>query len=238
MNVIDYFDQARIISMLTRKDRRDETLAEFTHKGFQINANTVKFFDAIAPKESNGFTNPGVQGCFLSHLTILEEAHHLKANNVLILEDDIQFSKHINTYGNRAIESLKEMDWDIAYFGHTLKSTPNDLKWKAVSEPMQLSHFYAINGKAIGKFIHCLTEIKNRPAGHPDGGPMHYDGALSTIMHQNSDIKAYYYSVNLGFQRASKTDLHKPSFFDSYAMFKPMVSIARKVKRKVASITR
>ncbi|URD43845.1 hypothetical protein M6G63_06210 [Pseudomonas sp. BYT-5] len=36
MNVIDYFDRARIINIPSRNDRRMETMQEFARHGFSI----------------------------------------------------------------------------------------------------------------------------------------------------------------------------------------------------------
>ena len=99
MNVIEYFDRVRIINISSRKDRRLETVEEFTRNGFHIDDEKIGFFEAVTPSEGNGFPSVGVRGCFLSHLGVLEEAMRLNLKNILIMEDDIQFSRHISQYG-------------------------------------------------------------------------------------------------------------------------------------------
>lgn len=232
MNLIESFDQVRIINMVSRKDRRNETVSEFMRYGFQLNTDKVKFFDAITPNEAQGFPNLGVRGCFLSHLKILEEAKQSKSENILILEDDIQFSKHILEYGSIAIESLKDLDWDIAFLGHVFETLPDELTWKKVNQAIRLGHFYAVNGKTLERLTQCLNSILERPPGHPDGGPMHYDGALNTFVKQENDIQAYFFSKNLGYQRPSRTNIHKHSIFDKNFMLKHMTIVARKIKTK------
>ncbi len=237
MNVIAYFDRVRIINLALRKDRRSQTTSEFEKHGFPINTEKVNFFDAISPNEPEGFPNPGVRGCFLSHLKVLEDAYRMNSVNTLTLEDDIQFSKYISRYGVLAIKSLQNLDWDIAYFGHNIQNTKDGkASWKRVDQPMLLAHFYAVNGKALGKLTRFLRCILERPPGHPDGGPMHYDGALNTFMQQNHDIRAYYYSINLGYQRPSKTDLHGTSIVDKYSLLKPLSILVRSIKSKYMSI--
>lgn len=93
MNIIEHFDIVRIINVASRKDRHDETVSEFRRHGFKINTDNIGFFEAIIPEDKGGFPNPGVRGCFLSHLGVLEEADRASAKNVLVLEDDIEFSK-------------------------------------------------------------------------------------------------------------------------------------------------
>lgn len=151
MNVIDYFDRVRIINISSRKDRRLETVEEFARNGFHIDDEKIGFFEAVTPSEGNGFPSVGVRGCFLSHLGVLEEAMRLNLKNILILEDDIQFSRHISQYGREAIESLEGMEWDIVYFGHPFEENSNLPAWKAVDRPIHLAHFYAVNGKCFGK---------------------------------------------------------------------------------------
>lgn len=238
MNLIDQFDLVRIINVPARKDRRLETVAEFERHGFKINSGKAAFFDAITPSDAKGFSSPGVRGCFLSHLGVLEEAARAKVGNVLVLEDDIQFSRRISQHGNQAMDALKNIDWDIAYFGHALASTPNAPAWAKVEQPMLLAHCYAVNGKCLERLTQFLQKILERPAGHPDGGPMHYDGALNTFIQQNPDIQAYYYTLNLGYQRPSRTDLHALSIFDTNPLLRPMTKMGRKLKARILRQTR
>jgi len=238
MNIIEHFDSVRIINVALRKDRRTETVSEFRHHGFQINTDKVRFFDAITPKEKDGFPSSGARGCFLSHLGMLEEANRANSKNVLVLEDDIQFSKDISQYGNLAIDKLRSMDWDIVYFGHVIEVIKGEVEWKEINQPMQLSHFYAVNGETLERLIKFLHQLLARPPGHPDGGPMNYDGALSTFFQQNRDIKAYYYSHNLGYQRPSKTDLHELSIYENNFILRPIVNVGRKIKSKLLRYVR
>ncbi|MGS2718063.1 glycosyltransferase family 25 protein [Eionea flava] len=237
MSFIDYFDQTRIINMKSRTDRRQETEEEFQRYQLPVNTDKVQFFNAITPNTPDSFPNIGAKGCFMSHLTLLETAIEENANTLFLLEDDIQFSNQILEHGQKATDALKETDWDIAYFGHLLKSSSTSPHWKPVSEPMLLSHCYAVNGRAIKKLAEFLRQMLTRPAGDPKGGPMHYDGALNTFLSQNSDIKAYYYSKNLGYQRPSKTDIHQSSIIDRHPLLKPASKYYRKLKQAILRAT-
>jgi hypothetical protein len=232
MNVTDYFDRARIINISSRKDRRVETVEEFARNGFPFDHDKVSFFQAVTPTEDDGFPSVGARGCFMSHLGILEEAIRLDVKNILILEDDIQFSRRISQYGIQAIESLQGMEWDIAYFGHPFEGDSNSPSWKAVDQPIHLSHFYAVNGKCITRLRDFLLQILERPPGHPDGGPMHYDAALNTLIHSNKDVQAYYFTWNLGYQRPSRTDLHALSLFDRTPVLRDVMGMLRKLKAR------
>ncbi len=230
MNFIELFDCVRIINLVSRADRRKETDLEFKRHGFVIDNHKVKYFEAKKPSEKKGFASTGVRGCFLSHLKVLEEAFDLRVKNILILEDDIQFSKYINDLGVSMFQELNKMDWDIAYFGHVLEDSEKNVCWKTVSEPILTAHCYAINGKALKTVIDSLHQIMSRPPGHPEGGPMHYDGALNTIIKQNPDLNALISSKKLGFQRSSETNLHELSILDKNILLKEIVKRARKLK--------
>ena len=52
-----------------------------------------------------------------------------------------------------------------------------------------------------------MEELQQRPPGHPDGGPMHIDGAYSTFRVQNPDVVTLIASPNLGWQRSSRSDV-------------------------------
>ena len=57
MNLIDQFDEVKIINMRSREDRRAETEEEFARYKLPINTKNVSFFDAITPSESLDFPN-------------------------------------------------------------------------------------------------------------------------------------------------------------------------------------
>lgn len=232
MNVIDYFDRARIINISSRNDRRLETIEDFTRNGFRIDNDKIAFFQAVTPDALEGFPSLGARGCFMSHLGIMEEAVRSNLNNILIMEDDIQFSKCIATYGKQAVAALEGMDWDIVYFGHPFDGDSSSPAWKVVDQPVHLSHFYAVNGRCIERLRDFLLQLLQRPPGHPDGGPMHYDAALNTLIHSQKDVQAYYFTWNLGYQRPSRTDLHDLSFMDRSALLRPLMTLLRRLKAR------
>ena len=69
------------------------------------------------------------------------------------------------------------------------------------------THFYAVNGRIFDRLLRFLEELQRRPPGHPDGGPMHLDGAYSTFRDQNPDVVTLIASPNLGWQRTSRSDI-------------------------------
>lgn len=235
--LLDFFDRVRIINLPSRTDRRQETESEFAAQGFPSPSAQDLFFPAIAPIDAAGFPNRGVRGCYLSHLAILREARDAGANRVLVLEDDIAFSREIAKLGSQAVAMLADQAWDIAYFGHALPNSAEPAHWAAVNQPMLLAHCYAVNGKTLDKLVAFLETILMRPPGHPDGGPMHYDGALNTFIQQNPGIQAVYFSKNLGYQRPSRTDLHRQSIIDRNPILRHFSGLYRNLKRAYLKIS-
>jgi GNAT superfamily N-acetyltransferase len=236
--LVRYFDRIRVINLSSRGDRRAETEIEFTSMGQAIDGHRCAFFEAIVTETAAGFPGAAVRGCYLSHLAVLEEAWRDGVARVLVLEDDIAFVRDIGEQGKVAVRQLDGLDWDIAYFGHALDNLPGTPTWKRVSRPMRHAHCYAVHGRALKRLIDFLRTVLERPAGHPDGGPMHYDGALSTFLAQNPDIRAFHFSRNLGYQRPSRTDLHVQSIIDRNRLLRPWAGLYRALKRAYMKRTR
>ena len=109
-------DKIFIINLENRTDRKEEVLNEMV----KIKANQVaeiEVFKAIRPnkilieKWNKNFINPlpawalqrkldpenyrlGALGCLLSHLTIIQKSLNLNYENILILEDDAEFTSY------------------------------------------------------------------------------------------------------------------------------------------------
>lgn len=236
--MIRYFDRIRIINLARRHDRKAETAAEFASLGALIDGQRRAFFEAIVPDAAGGFPNRAVRGCFLSHLAVLEEARRDGVGHVLVLEDDIAFVRDIGRLGQEAVRQLDGLEWDIAYLGHALGNQPGMPAWHRVTGPMRHAHCYAVHGQALERLTRRLRVVLDNPPGHPDGGPMHYDGALTTLIAQHPDIRAFYFSRNLGYQRPSRTDLHTPSILDRSAFLRPWAGIYRAIKRRYLKSSR
>ena len=231
MNIIDYFDRTAIINLPERSDRRAETRDEFKRTGWTLEHRNVNFFPAIRPQTPDGFPSTGAKGCFLSHMSAIKQARQDKLANILIMEDDIAFISDINSIASEALQELEGTDWGFLYLGHEYPSKKSsDRRLELLTEPLPLTHFYAVNGTIFDMFLEFLEQVLKRQPGDPDGGPMHYDGAISTFRMQNRDINTFLIVPSLAYQRSSRTDLLAPSFWDSWAFLSPFVSQFRKLK--------
>jgi glycosyl transferase family 25 len=229
--LLDGFERVRIINLRNRPDRRRETERELAAHGMGVDGTRVAFFEAIAPVDAGGFPNPGVRGCYLSHLALLEAARADGIRHLLVLEDDIAFVRDADRLGPAAVAELQARDWDIAYLGHTLPASPGPPGWRPVYPPVLNAHCYALHARVLPRLIPFLRAVLARPPGHPEGGPMHYDGALNTFMARSPDLQALYYTRSLAYQRPSRTDLHRQSLVDRSRWLRPFARLLRGVKR-------
>ena len=238
MNIIEYFDKTAIINLPERADRRAETREEFNRIGWPIENNKVDFFNAIKPEIAAGFPNAGVRGSFLSHMDVIKNAKKDNLSNILIIEDDIAFVSDINNIFCEAFKELEQINWDFLYLGHKYISDQSDNRLEKVNEPLILKHFYAVHSKIFSRFLEFLEQVLLRPPGHPDGGPMYYDGAITTFRMQNRDINTYVILPSLGYQRSSRTDVRQISFWDQWTLLSPLTNEFRLLKNTIKRLIR
>lgn len=219
--------QIFVINLKHRTDRRLAMREQLASVGW-----SAEFFPAIRPQEPAGFPSIGARGCFLSHLSVLKKAEHAGAQQVVILEDDLNFVTAFADHWRSAMSALARHEWSIFYPGHTMKDLPAGLSRVAPETGIQCTHFMVISGRALAKLITGLETILSRPPGHPLGGPMHIDGAYSTIRAQNHTLATYAYFPALGYQRSSRTDVGVGKWFDRVALLSPIVDAARKLRAR------
>jgi len=239
MRIIDYFDRTAVINLPDRADRRADTREEFKRAGWPIETEKADFYTAIRPESADGFPRAGVKGCFLSHMNAIKKARHDNLANILIMEDDIAFISDINRIADEALQELEQTDWGFLYFGHEHTSDISSGKrLEKITDPLLLKYFYAVNGNIFDRFIDFLEQLLERPPGHPDGGPMYYDGALSTFRMQNRDINTFVVVPSLGWQKSSRTDVHSLSLWDEGIVLANLVTGFRKLKNAIKRSSR
>jgi glycosyl transferase, family 25 len=188
------------------------------------------FLPAIRPAETAGFPSIGARGCFLSHLEVLKRGI-LTNNHILIMEDDLDFTTGFSRLWQQAIETLQNTEWSIFYPAHLLQTQLSGLHMIEPSQGMLCTHFMMVNRNAASTVIDALESILARPAGHPMGGPMHVDGAYSTIRQQNPLLNTYVFCPTLGYQRASRSDIADLRFFDRVPLLRSVVAQWRTFRR-------
>jgi glycosyl transferase, family 25 len=214
-----------VINLEHRTDRRLDMQRQLESIGWR-----AEFFPAIRPDSTDDFPSIGVRGCFLSHLSVLKKARDAGAQQLVILEDDVNFSPQFTERWAFSMSELEGREWSIFYPGHKFEHLPDGLQRVPPDTAVQCAHFIMFNGPAIPMVIGGLELILSRPAGHPEGGPMHVDGAYSTIRMQNPSLVTYAYFPALGYQRPSRTDIGSPKWFDRVGALAPAVNLARRLK--------
>jgi glycosyl transferase family 25 len=216
-----------VINLELRTDRRAAMRKQLSQIGWR-----ATFFPAIRPDNAAGFPSVGARGCFLSHLAVLKNALQAGLPQLVILEDDLNFADDFAARWGTAIAPLETEPWSIFYPAHAFAELPAGLSRIAPQRGVEATHFMVINGPAIASIVAGLETILSRPPGHPLGGPMHVDGAYSTLRHQDPALVTYVHSPPFGYQRASRTDVGDLKWFDRVGMLAPLVGVARKLRAR------
>lgn len=110
----NYFDKIYCINLDRRKDRWDETLLELSK--WEL-SDSVTRFSAVDGNTliNDTIINNGELGILTTHINIINEAKEKGYKNILIIEDDIEFTEEILNL-EQYMSSVPE-DWDMLYFG-------------------------------------------------------------------------------------------------------------------------
>lgn len=232
LKVSEYFSMTRIINLPERHDRRRAVMQELEAIGMRPGSDGVDFFEAIRPSDAAGFPSPGVRGCFLSHMEVLKEAHARSLESVLVMEDDLSISPAMQEVFGELTEILDTEPWGIVYFGYTDSAKiifATDRKLVQSAEPVGCAHFYAVHKRVLPQLLSFLELVLARRPGDPDGGPMHYDGALATFREQNPSVVTLLANPCLGFQRSSRSDI-SIRWYERVPVLRQASDVARSVR--------
>lgn len=232
---LDYFERIFIINLPSRTDRQAEIAAQLKAIGLSLDDANLELFPAVRPDAAEGFPSIGARGCFMSHLGVLRTAQRLGLQRVAIFEDDLDFAADFNARIASIIERLASANWSMFYGGyHMVQASRSPAHGGLVEiQPDELigtTHFVVFQGEAISAAVHYLEKILGRPAGDPDGGPMHVDGAYNWFRRANPQFNTVLVTPELGFQRASRTDIHDLRWYDTTPLVRNAVACLRLVK--------
>jgi glycosyl transferase family 25 len=211
-----------VINLPSRADRRREMEAQLANVGIE-----AEFFAAIRPADSGRFPSVGHRGCCLSHLEVLKRARRDQVTRLLLLEDDLNFSRAFKQEWPRALREIELRDWSIFYPAHRFGG--GGLVQLSPTTPLLGTHMMLFNATIIDHLIAGLETIFSRPEGHPLGGPMPIDGAYTTLRAQNPNISTFAYSPALGYQRSSRSDIAEDKIVDKFTVLRPAIGLARKL---------
>jgi len=227
-HVFGQFDQVRVINLVDRPDRRREMTRELDRLG-PIPRN-VAFYDAKRPIDAGAFVSLGARGCFESHLSVLRSAREAGAKSLLLLEDDLDFARDAKARLGPLMADLFSNRWDFFYGAHRLAANGRGgLGTVPSDEPVITASFVGFNGEVLGPLVDFLDAMLLRPAGSPDYGPMHVDGAYTVFRMLNPDRVTFAAFPTLGRQRSSPSDITPGRMLlDRWAATRPLASMLRR----------
>lgn len=232
MKLFDAFERIVVINLPERVDRRREVEAELRRAGVLAGDARLQFFAGIRPVDAGLFPSIGARGCFESHLGVISEALRDGLANVLVLEDDLLLHPAACVDQPALAERLAQGRWDFAYPGHTLPlaQSGGTVCWQETRSPLVCAHFYGLHRRVLADLRDYLEDCRRRPPGHPDGGPMHVDGAYSMFRSRNPALVTLVASPSLGGQRSSRSDITANRWFDRQPGVRSLAGLARKGK--------
>lgn len=234
-HLLDAFDRICIINLPERTDRRRAVTRELRRQGIAVDGQRVRFFAAARPDGPADFPSTGARGCFLSHLAVLRQARADGVQRLLVLEDDVMFTDTLARAGALA-GALHTATWHLAYPGHAQPALPGPLRWQASREPLVCAHCYAVHHSALDTVIGHLEACLGRPTGHPEGSPMHYDGALTLLRRARPELVTLLCSRSLAGQRSSRSDIIGPSWLDRLPWAAALRALKNGVRRLAGAV--
>lgn len=229
------FDRIYVINLASRADRRAEMAKQLSRIGLGFDSAAVRLFGAVRPADAGPFPSIGSRGCFMSHLGVLNDAATAGLQKILIVEDDLNFAPDFAQRSERLVARIAAPDWGMFYGGHEVAGHPSADNGAAdlnPEEPVQTAHFVALQGPSINAAAAYLAAMLLRPSGDPNGGPMHVDGAYSWFRRAHPHVRTWIAVPPLGYQRASRTDIHDLRWFDKMPAVREVVSMLRRLRNR------
>jgi GR25 family glycosyltransferase involved in LPS biosynthesis len=165
MKITDFFDKTFCINLDRRFDRWSECVAEFDKNKLV----GIERFRAVDGKDltelPKGFLTTSRLALVLTNMLILAKAIEENYSSILILEDDVEFTKQVVNMKS-FFDSLPE-DWDMLYFGgnhntHVGSEPPTIINDKVCKLHNTFStHCVAINKSAFVKIYDRLKKCDN-----------------------------------------------------------------------------
>ncbi len=231
----DVFQRIYIINLPSRADRRKEMAEQLSQIEMSIDHPNVSLFKAFRPTDPGDFPTVGARGCFMSHLGVLKDVAEAGLERILILEDDVNFSSDFMVRASAVFSCASAKSWSILYGGHrvetTLASTEQCCEINSTTAVVT-AHFIALQGPAIAAAAGYIGAMLEREPGHPSGGPMHVDGAYSWFRRAYPQYRTIAAVSALGYQRASRTDIHDLHWYDKTPGIRQVVAGLRRVSNK------
>jgi hypothetical protein len=229
----DRFDLIRVINLRERQDRLREVTAQLAALGIGFEPGKVELYEATRPTDPGGFDSLGARGCYTSHLEILRDAHDRGVESVLVMEDDCEILPRNVARLEALLDEFPGRAWGFAYLGHIVPMPAGARPgWQEYTGPVQTTHLYAVHRSALPGVVAYLEACLTRPGGHPVGGPMPVDGALTMYRAAHPDVVTLMAQPVVAGQRSSRSDITS-KWWDKVPGFGGAVGLARAAKRRL-----
>jgi GR25 family glycosyltransferase involved in LPS biosynthesis len=147
----NFFEHIYCINLEKRFDRWEECQKEFE----KLSIKNVEQFDATDGHSLPNYRiRPGEAGIVASNMRLFQDAIQKNYSNILVLEDDVEFS--LDT--NHLLSQIPE-DWEILYFGgnHSM-GTPQIINDKiAVANKTLAAHAIAFKKCVFEKLLELMN---------------------------------------------------------------------------------
>jgi len=166
---------------------------------------------------------------------VLREAAADRLARVLVLEDDCNFSDDFLERAPAALARATSAECAIFYGGYEQGPEPSSTAATVElppDRPVRTTHFVGFDATAAAAAVPYLEAILRRPPGDPQGGPMHVDGAYSWLRRAHPELRTWAADPPLGYQRASRTDIHALSWFDRTPLVRDAVAVIRRARNR------
>jgi hypothetical protein len=232
MTLYDYFDRIAIIHLPHLQERYQALSTELRDLGIDIRHPKVQVPYAPVPREWDGWPSRGVYGNFLSHLGILRQAMQDGLQTIWVLEDDAIFSRRMRREQSALVETLQQREWDLCFFGHSLKQELAEQPTGFVPPIADFiwAHCYAVHARVLPRLVPYLEQAIVLPAHHPNGSRLYIDAAFTLFRRLNPDVVTLVYNPALSIQKGCSSSLNDPKWYDTVAVTRPLVSLARRAR--------
>lgn len=230
MTLTDLFDRVTIINLPERTDRQRQIVRELRRVGLSLSTPGVVLFPAIKPDDAGEFPSRGARGAYLSHLNVLRQARQDGVKSLLVMEDDLVLDARLQAALPRLALDVRQQAWSLLYVGHLGTSRLGPVRLEETREPQQCLHCYAVHASAFDDLIRYLESCLARPAGHPEGGVMHVDGAVTMFRQFHTRHRTLLVLPSLGAQRPSRSDITHNRWYDRTPVLRECLGLARLLK--------
>lgn len=231
------FERIFVINLADRQDRRKEISEQLALVGLSFGDPLVELFPAVRPEDRGDFPSIGARGCFMSHLRVIERAVDLGLTRILILEDDMDWTRVIKDISGDDLRRLTETDWHFLHGGNGQGVSKDAARFGMrrldPEESLLYAHFIGLRGEIIATAATYFKDMLAREPGSPEGGPMHVDGAYSWLRKDFPGFISYVCDPDLAMQRPSRSDIAEAEGWRALPGMQSVLEAARGLRKRL-----